>query len=128
MKKIILIITILILVCGCSSALKSTKISDLEKKLQDKESFILCLSEEDEAGTTLRHTLESVSKDKKVYYINTYKLSSDDEDKLKELFTYENSNIILFIKNGEEVSTLSRITDTFISQDKLKDELKNQGY
>ena len=128
MKKIILVITILILACGCSNKLKNIKISDLETKLKNKESFILCLSEEDEAGTTLRHTLEKVSKDKNAFYINTYKLSGDDEDKLKEIFTYEDSNIILFIKNGDEVSTLSRITDTFISEDKLKDELKKQGY
>lgn len=130
MKKLLLTITILILTCGCSNNLKNIKIDNLEKRLNNKESFVLYLTDESEEGLTLKKTLEQVLKDKKsnYYYINTDKLDQDDEEKLEKLFTYEDTNIILFIKNGEETSVLSRISDTFISQDKLANELKNQGY
>lgn len=128
MKKIILIITILLLTCACSNNLKSIKVDNLEKKLKDKETFVLCLT--DEESLTLKNTLEKVAKDKNIeaFYIDTDKLSDNDEDKLKTLFTYEDSNIIIFIKNGQENSILSRITDVYISQEDLKAELKAQGY
>lgn len=130
MKKIILIITILLLTCACSSNLKSIKVDNLEKRLKDKESFILFLTDGNEEGTTLKKTLESSLKDSKtnVYFINTDKLKDEENKKLESLFTYEDSNIILFIKNGQENSVLSRITDTFISEKDLKNEIKNQGF
>ena len=130
MKKFILVITILLLTCACSNNLKSIKIDNLEKKLNNKDSFILYLTSEDEEGLTLKKTLKNASKDKDIdlFYINTDKLSDTDEEKLQNLFTYEDSNIIIFIKNGQENSVLSRITDTFISEKDLKTELETQGY
>ena len=130
MKKFILVITILLLTCACSNNLKSIKIDNLEKKLNNKESFVLYLTLEDEEGLTLKKTLKNALKDKDIdlFYINTDKLSDTDEEKLQSLFTYEDSNIVIFIKNGQENSVLSRITDTFISEKDLKTELENQGY
>ena len=130
MKKFILVITILLLTCACSNNLKSIKVDNLEKRLKDKESFILCLTDENEEGTTLKKTLKSALKDNKTnaYFINTDKLNDEDNKKLESLFTYEDSNIIIFIKNGQENSVLSRITDTFISTKELTNEIKNQGF
>ena len=130
MKKVILLIVVLMLTCACSNNLKNIKVDNLEKRLNNKESFVLYLTNEEEEGITLKKTLEKVSKDNKLnyYYINTEKLSDTDEEKLKNLFTYEDSNIIIFIKNGQENSVLSRISDAFISEKDLKDELQKQGY
>ena len=130
MKKIILLIAILFLTCACSNNLKSIKVENLEKKLDNKESFILYLTDEEEEGLTLKKTLNNVTKDNKLncFYINTDKLNDKDEEKLQSLFTYEDSNVIIFIKNGQENSVLTRITDTFINYDKLKQEIKNQGF
>ena len=129
MKRFILVITILLLTCACTN-LKSIKIDNLEKKVKDKESFILCLTDENEEGLTLKKTLDNSLKDSKTkaYFINTDKLNDNETKKLESLFTYEDSNIIIFIKNGQENSILSRITDTFISTKDLKNEIKNQGF
>lgn len=130
MKKFILVITILLLTCACSNSLKSIKIDNLEKKLNNKESFVLCLINDEDEGLTLKKTLGKVIKDKKIdsFFINTDKLNDNDEEKLENLFTYEDSNIIIFIKNGQENSVLSRITDPFIKEKDLQKELGEQGY
>ncbi len=130
MKKFILVITILLLTCACSNSLKSIKIDNLEKKLNNKESFVLCLINDEEEGLTLKKTLGKVIKDKKIdsFFINTDKLNDNDEEKLENLFTYEDSNIIIFIKKGQENSVLSRITDPFINEKDLQKELEEQGY
>ena len=130
MKKFILVITILLLTCACSNSLKSIKIDNLEKKLNNKESFVLCLINDEEEGLTLKKTLGKVIKDKKIdsFFINTDKLNDNDEEKLENLFTYEDSNIIIFIKKGQENSVLSRITDPFINEKDLQKELGEQGY
>ena len=130
MKKLILVISILFLTCACSNNLKSIKVDNLEKRLNNKESFILYLTDEDEEGLTLKKTLKKALKDEKInyFYINTDKLNDEDEKKLESLFTYEDSNIIIFIKNGQENSVLSRISDVYISTNDLKEEIKNQGY
>ena len=130
MKKLILVISILFLTCACSNNLKSIKVDNLEKRLNNKESFILYLTDEDEEGLTLKKTLKKALKDEKLnyFYINTDKLNDEDEKKLESLFTYEDSNIIIFIKNGQENSVLSRISDVYISTNDLKEEIKNQGF
>ena len=130
-KKIFLITTILLLACACSSNnLKKLSLNELNEKLNNKETFILYLTNEDETGITLKNTLTSVSKENnlKTFYINLEKLSDEELDKLKELFTYREENFILFIKDGNESTVLSRIADPYISQEKLNNELKNQGF
>ena len=131
MKKFLLIIIILLLTTACSSSyFKNLKYNELEKKIKNKETFVLCIADESTASKTLQNTLLKVSKDNKLttFYLNAEKLSNDQSKKLKELFTFEDANIIIFIKEGKETSTLSRITDTFISEADLANELAIQGY
>lgn len=130
-KKILLVITILLLASACSSSyLKNINLKKLNEKIKNEETFVLYLTNEDESGTTLKNTLYEVAKenDLKTFYLNTEKLSEDDLDSLKEKFYFEDSNIIIFVKKGIENTVLSRITDPYISQEDLKEELKNQGY
>lgn len=130
-KKILLLITILLLASACSSShLKSLNLKKLNQKLDNKETFVLYLTNESEEGITLRNTLLSVSKenDLKTFYVNTEKLDDEELDSLKEDFYFEETNIIIFVKEGKETTVLSRIIDPYISQKDLKEELKNQGY
>lgn len=130
MKKIILGITILIFICACSkSSLQKIDLKSLNSKLDNKETFILYLSDESD-GKILQDTLEKVSKKNNLlsYYINTIKLSDSDLKSLKEKFTFDETNIILFIKDGNEKTILSRISDLYISEKDLEQEIKNQGY
>lgn len=127
-KRIILILIILILTCACSKSINSTNLKNLNNMLDNKETFILYLT--DNEGTTLKNTISKIVNEKniKAYYLDTSKLNDNDLASLKEKFMFEETNIIIFVKNGVEETTLSRIDNLYISQDKLEQEFKNQGY
>ena len=129
MKKIAMIFLLLLTVTACSSSyLSKLNYKKLMTKLDNKESFVLYLTNEDESGLTLKNTLQTVCKDNniKCFYLNTGNLDEDELDSLKEKITFEDSNIIVFIKEGKENTVLARIDDVYISAKDLKEELKNQ--
>ena len=130
MKKILTVIIILLLSTACSKDLKKLNLNSLEEKLKAKETFILYLTNEDEYGTTLKNTLLEVTEEKSLntYYINTKSLKDEELKKLKEYFYFDDENIIIFVNNGVEETVLSRITDTYITDDNLKNELILQGF
>ncbi len=130
-KKILLIITILLLATACSSSyLKKINLNTLNEKISNEESFILYLTEEDEAGNTLRNTLLKVAKelDIQTFYLNTSDLDDEELENLKENFYFEDSNIIVFVKNGSEETVLARIDNPYISANDLQAELITQGF
>ena len=131
MKKITMIFLLLLTVTACSSSyLSKLNYKKLMTKLDNKESFVLYLTNEDESGLTLKNTLQTVCKDNniKCFYLNTDNLDEDELDSLKEKITFEDSNIIVFVKEGKENTVLARIDDVYISAKDLKEELKNQEY
>lgn len=131
-SKIFILIMIILFTTACSSNyLKNINLDKLNKKLDNKETFVLYLTNEDNYGTTLRNTLLKVAKknDIKTFYLNTEKITDENKlNKLKEKFYFEESNFIVFVKDGVEKTVLSRIDDAYISTNKLEEELKNQGY
>lgn len=130
-KKILLIITILLLATACSSSyLKKINLNTLNEKISNEESFVLYLTENDEAGNTLRNTLLKVARelDIQTFYLNTSDLDDEELENLKENFYFEDSNIIVFVKNGSEETLLARIDDPYISANELQAELITQGF
>lgn len=130
-RNIIMLLLILLLTTACSgSSFKSINVSNLKKSLEKKESFVLYLTDESDDGKVLKKTLKKVSEENKVnsYYINTKKLNDKDTKELNNLFKYEETNIIIFVKEGTEETVLSRIDDIYISKAKLKSEFVIQGY
>ena len=130
-RKIIILSVILLLTCACSgSSLKKINLKSLNNMLDKKETFILYLTDESNDGNVLKKTLSQVSKDNNItsYYLNTESLNDKDEKELKNIITFEDTNIIIFIKKGTEETVLTRIDDIYLSENKLKEELKVQGY
>lgn len=130
MKKILLVIGLLLLTCACSlSNIKNINLKTLNKMLNNKETFVLYLTDEED-GKVLKNTLSTVSKNNNIksYYLNTIKLNDNDLKSLKEKFMFDETNIIIFVKKGQEETVLSRINDLYISEKNLEQELKNQGY
>ena len=129
-RKFIMILLILLLTTACSGSFKNINVNNLKKSLEKKETFVLYLTDESEEGNVLMKTLKHVSEENnvKTYYLNTEKLNDNEKKELSNLFTYENTNIIIFVKEGKEETVLSRIDDVYISKAKLKSELEIQGY
>ena len=87
MKKIAMIFLLLLTVTACSSSyLSKLNYKKLMTKLDNKESFVLYLTNEDESGLTLKNTLQTVCKNNniKCFYLNTDNLDEDELDSLKE--------------------------------------------
>ena len=55
-------------------------------------------------------------------------LETSHIENLKENFYFEDSNIIVFVKNGSEETVLARIDDPYISANDLQAELITQGF
>ena len=130
-RKIILVLTIILFTCACSgSSLKKINLKNLTDMLDKKETLVLYLTNESNDGNVLKKTLLNVSNDNnlKTYYLNTEKLKDNEKKDLKNIITFDETNIIVFIKKGTEETTLSRIDDIYISKNNLKEELKIQGY
>ena len=134
MKKTIKFLALILLstfLVGCgNSSIIEIKYSDLEKKLENKESFILeivqdgcsnCESFAPKFNKILKkHGLTAVS-------INTAKLSSIENSKLETLYNITGTPTVIFIEKGEEPSILRRIIGD-VDNDKIISKLKNAGY
>lgn len=134
MKKIILsIVVVLTALCvtGCSkNNLKTISYSELEKKIENKESFILeviqtgCSACED-----FTPRFESVLNDKNVtaYSINLKNMNEEETKKFDEIININSTPTVVFFKSGEEESVSYRIIGA-VSNDKIIQKLKSQGY
>ena len=105
--------------------------SDLENKIENKEDFVVCISR-----TTCSHCNDYKPKLKKIankYKINIYytdidKYSKTELEKFNNLISFDGGTpVTIFIKNGEEKTTATRIEGD-VSTDKIIDKLKKNGF
>ena len=126
-KNIIMIIVICLLGVGIGyllfnssdNGLVELNYNELTTKIENKEDFVVCISR-----TTCSHCNDYKPKLRKVankYKINIYYTDIDKYNKTDlEKFT-------IFIKNGEEKTTATRIEGD-VSTDKIIDKLKKNGF
>ena len=104
---------------------------NLENKINNKESFVVCISR-----TTCSHCNDYKPKLRKVankYNINIYytdidKYTKTDLKKFNNLISFDaGTPVTIFIKNGEEKTTATRIEGD-VSTDKIIDKLKKNGF
>jgi len=105
-------------------------IDELQEKINNKDSFILVISQ-----TTCSHCAEYKPRLKKIlqeynivgYYIEKDTLNEDEESKLSAIASISGTPTTIFIENGEEVSTSSRISGAR-DNDAIISRLKAMGY
>ena len=133
MKKIfnlsILMLSILI-ITGCSKSITSISYKDLEKSLNNKETFILEIVQDgcsncEEFTPRFEKILSKYNI--KVKQINLTKLSEEDNTKLTNLYNATGTPTVIFITEGEEQSISRRIVGN-VSEDKIISKLKTAGY
>ena len=139
-KKYLLIVSILIVILGIiigyflfsmNDNLVRLSYDEIMEKIDNKESFILCISR-----TTCSHCnvykpkLRKVANkyDIKIYYTDVDKYSKNDLKDFNSKISFDGGTpTTLFIKNGEEKTTATRIEGD-VSIEKIVDKLKKNGF
>lgn len=118
MKKLFCILGVilsLVLFTGCSELKTYEELSfdQVMEKLDNKEDFILFIgSSQCSHCLSYEPKLKQVIKEYqvKVYYIDVYELSDEENGRFNARISYGNATpITVFIKKGEETSTYNRI-------------------
>ena len=128
MKKVLLLIIGLFMLTGCSnSKIEELSYKELNKKFENKETFILYFDGTD--GDVLEDTLNRVLEKENLvaYTIDTSKLSQDKINTLRYKTDYEEPSIV-FIKEGTDPSILTHITDVYITDESLTTRLIALGF
>lgn len=113
MKKIMLLLLPILLLCGCSGkSYKEINIETLLKKVDKKETFILFIGAKscshcDGYKTTINEVIKDY--DITIYYIDVDKLNKEEDSRLKKVAGYTATPTTVFIKKGKEESTYMRI-------------------
>ena len=139
-KKYLLIASMLIVILGIiigyflfsmNDNLIKLSYDEIMEKIDNKESFILCISR-----TTCSHCnvykpkLRKVANkyDIKIYYTDVDKYSKEDLKNFSSKISFDGGTpTTLFIKNGEEKTTATRIEGD-VSIEKIVDKLKKNGF
>lgn len=133
MKKIITkisaILLVTIILTGCSLNISTIRYKKLMEKLNNKETFILLVSDGSDKSEALEKTLDIVLSENglEAYKIKSKRLITSQKNEIRNHFKLNDSSIV-FINKGKETSLLSQVTDPLISKEDLKEVLINQGY
>ena len=134
MKKIknILLICLLVILCtSCkSSNLKSLSLNELNKKLDNKETFFFVIIQDGcQHCEKFVPVVEDVLDEYNLvgYKINITDLSEEDDEALFAMYGVNSTPTTIFIKDGKELSILQRIEGS-VSSEKLINKLKANNY
>lgn len=133
MKKILKLFSLLVVILlfsGCSSNIKEITYSELETKLENKESFILEIVQDGCSNcTNFSPKFNEVLKEYKIQAIsiNLTNITQEENKKLNNLYNVSGTPAVIFIEKGKEPSISRRIVGD-VSKDKIKSKLKVAGY
>ena len=113
-----------------NSYLKEIKYNEVVEKIDNKESFVLLLSQ-----TTCSHCMDfkpklaRVAKKYKleVYYLETDLLDEDTHNELEKIFSFKGTPTTVFVIDGEEKTAATRINGDTTEQ-KIINKLKSNGF
>ena len=110
--------------------LKQLKYDEVMEKIQNKESFILLVSQ-----TTCSHCKEYKPAFRKIlkknkltaYYIEYDLLSKEEKKEFVKYINFDSTPVTVFLKNGEESTTANRIVGAR-EEEYIIGKLKSNGY
>ena len=113
-----------------NSYLKQIKYDEVMEKIQNKESFILLVSQ-----TTCSHCIEYKPAFRKIlkknkltaYYIEYDLLSKEEKKEFVKYINFDSTPVTVFLKNGEESTTANRIVGAR-EEEYIIGKLKSNGY
>lgn len=110
--------------------LESIQVADLEKKINNKDTFILVISQTgcshcEQYLPELNRTLEEY--DLNAYELNITGLSKEDSNTLAKYVNFSGTPTTIFFTDGEEKTTLNRLIG-YNSKTKIVERLKSLGY
>lgn len=113
-----------------NSYLKQIKYDEVMEKIQNKESFILVVSQ-----TTCSHCKEYKPAFRKIlkknkltaYYIEYDLLSKEEKKEFVKYINFDSTPVTVFLKNGEESTTANRIVGAR-GEEYIIGKLKSNGY
>jgi predicted bacteriocin transport accessory protein len=131
MKKIFVALTMILLLCGCSSkkSLETINYSELKEKIENKESFVLYIHK---TGCTHCENYEPILKEVlndynlTIYSLNTANLSDSESNSVKEKFDLQGTPTLIYVKNGSADTVGSLIGEQ--TYDNTKEFLIEYGY
>lgn len=140
MNKKILIIIILVIILGSiifiyftnkKNNLLELTFNEVKEKIDNKESYILCLSR-----TTCSHCQDYLPRLKriankynvKIYYTEIDKYDDNTYNEFQKTISFDGATpTTIFFKNGEEKTTATRIEGD-VSEDKILEKIKQNGF
>lgn len=143
MKNILLYLVIAILIIGgillvynlafkdkSESNIISINVSDLETKINNKETFVLVISQTgcshcEQYLPELDRTLKEI--DFTAYELNVTGISKEEGSTLNKYVNFSGTPTTIFFHEGEEATTLNRIIG-YASKTKIIERLKSLGY
>ena len=113
-----------------TGSVKSISISELKEKIDNKDSFILVITQD--GCTHCKSYLPTIRKIGNQYNITFYDvsqtgLSSDDQTYLKNVANTDGTPTTVFIENGEEKATTNRLVGN-VPEYRVIERLKALGY
>lgn len=129
--SVILIIVILAMFIFRKNNLISLNYNDIMEKINNKESFVLCISRTNCSHCNdYKPKLKKVANkyDVKIYYTDVDLFDDKDYDKFKTDFSFDGGTpTTIFIINGEEKTTATRVEGD-VSTEKIINKLKKNGF
>lgn len=126
---VILIGAIIFDVTTSKSYFKEIKYDNLIEKVNNKDSFVLLVSQTIcDHCKNYKPLLREVADDNKVmvYYIEVDLLTKEQQKEFKKLFSFSGTPMTIFVKNGNEETTANRINGA-ASKDKIIAKFKSNG-
>lgn len=110
--------------------LRELKYNDLMEKIDNKETFVLCISQTECVHCqSYKPKLREVANQYKLemFYIDVDLLDEEENKKIKEIANYSGTPTTIFFKDGQEESAAFRINGD-ASKTKIINKLKSNGF